>query len=52
MNTFIRLRVPRETYKRFKIHCMKLEANPGKQMAELIRKFVEIQDENERLMGK
>lgn len=50
--TFIRVRVPEEVHKRFKMHCIKNQVSVPKQTTELLRKFVEIHDQNEKLMGK
>lgn len=48
----VRIRIHPYLYKRFKIICAKNDLSITKQTAELIRKFVEIQEENDRLMGK
>lgn len=48
----VRMRVHEHLYKRFKIICAKNDLSMAKQNAELIRKFVEIQEQNDKLMGK
>lgn len=50
--TFIRVRVPKEVFKKFKIYCIEMNVSVPKQMTELTRKFVEIQDHNKKLMEK
>lgn len=52
MAKWVRVRVPDELLIRFKTHCAKKDLSVPKQIAELLRKFVEIQDQNEKLMGK
>lgn len=42
----LRARIPSELYKRYKVLCVKMELSMPKQTAELINKFVEIQEEN------
>jgi len=49
---FIRVRVADDIYTRFKVHCAKKNLSVPKQMTELVRKFVEIQDQNDKLIGK
>jgi hypothetical protein len=51
-NTFIRVRIPDEIFKRFKVHCIEMNVSIPKQLTEFVRKFVEIQDKNKELMGK
>ena len=51
-HTFVRVRIPSEIYKRFKIHCIDMDVSVPKQMTEFVRKFVEIQDQNKILIGK
>lgn len=48
----IRMKIPNVLYKRFKVICAKLELSMPKQNAELIRTFVDIQEENERRLNK
>lgn len=43
-----RIRIPDELYKRYKIICTELDLSIPKQSAELIRQFVEIQEENKK----
>jgi hypothetical protein len=47
-----RIRIHPHLYKRYKILCAKNDLSIPKQTAELIRKFVEVQEENERLIAK
>jgi hypothetical protein len=42
----LRLRIPYELFTRYKILCIQKELSLPKQTAELIRKFVEIHEEN------
>jgi len=46
----IRMRIPDLLYKKFKIICAERDLSMPKQTAQLIRKFVEIDEENKRLM--
>ena len=46
----IRIRLHPILHKRLRIVCAKNDLSMNKQIVELIRKFVEIQEENERLM--
>lgn len=46
----IRMRIPEILYKKYKLICVKKDLTMPKQTAQLIRKFVEIDEENERLM--
>lgn len=49
----IRFIIPDDLHKRFKVLCAQKDLSMPKQTAELIRKFLEIQEENtERLKGK
>lgn len=49
---FVRVRMPTEVWKKFKMHCIEMDVSIPKQMTELARKFVEIQDQNKKLIGK
>jgi hypothetical protein len=49
---FIRVRISSDLYRRFKVHCLENEVSIPKQMTEFVRKFMEVQDENKKLMGK
>ena len=49
---FIRVRVSEELYTRYKIICAKKNLSIPKQFSELVRCFVEIQEENERRLNK
>lgn len=44
----IRMRVHEHLYKRFKVICAEKDLSMPKQTAELVRKFVEIQEENSK----
>lgn len=46
----VRIKIPPHLYKRYKIVCAQNDLSIPKQTAELIRKFVEMQEENYRLM--
>lgn len=48
----IRMRVHEHLYKRFQILCIQNDLSMTKQTAELIRKFVEMQEENFKLDPK
>lgn len=49
----IRMIIPDDLYKRYKLQCVLKDLTMPKQTAELIRKFVEVQEQNdERLKGK
>ena len=50
--TYVRVRVPKEVYKKFKMHCIDMNVSVPKQMTEFVRKFVEVQDQNKNLIGK
>lgn len=43
----VRVRIPEDVYKRFKIICVKRDLSIPKQVAELMRKFVEIREKDE-----
>jgi hypothetical protein len=42
----LRLMILEDTFKRYKIYCVEHDISLPKQTAELIRKFLEIQEEN------
>ena len=46
----IRMRIHPHLYKRYKVICAKRDLSLPKQTAELIRKFVEVQEENDKLI--
>lgn len=46
----VRLRIPEVLYKKFKVLCAERDLSMPKQNAELIRKFVEIQEDNKRVI--
>lgn len=46
----IRMHIPPDLFKKYKLLCVKMDLTMPKQTAELIRKFVEIQEENEKRM--
>lgn len=46
----VRIRVPEVLFKKYKIICVEKDLSMPKQTAQLIRKFVEIDEENKRLM--
>jgi len=48
----MRFRIPFVLYKRFKILCTKLDLSIPKQTAALINNFVEIQEENQKMIKK
>lgn len=48
----LRFRVPRLLYKRLRIVCAKNDLSINKQIDELIRKFVETLEYNEKVMEK
>lgn len=48
----VRMRIHPILYKRYKLICVKNNLSMPKQTAELIRKFVEIQESNDKLVGK
>lgn len=52
MEKVVRIRVHPHLYKRYKVLCARNDLSVPKQTAALIRKFVEIQEENERLIGR
>ena len=43
----LRIRIPASLHKKFKIICIRKDLSVPKQLGELVRKFVEIQEENE-----
>jgi len=49
---FFRIRVPEDIHKKFRMHCIKQSVSVPKQATELLRKYVEIQEQNERLLGQ
>ena len=49
---YLRVRLPHKIYKRFKLQCVAKDLSLAKQTEALIRKFVEIQEENDRALGK
>jgi|BogFormECP03_OM3_1039632.scaffolds.fasta_scaffold00001_19 hypothetical protein len=42
----LRFLIPKDLYKRYKIICTKMDLSLAKQGTEIIREFVEIQEEN------
>lgn len=48
----MRFQIPEELYKRYKILCVQKDLSIPKQTRELIRKFVEIHEENEKRIPK
>lgn len=48
----MRFLLEKKLTKRFRVICAQLELSVPKQMAELIRNFVEIQEENLKNIGK
>jgi hypothetical protein len=42
----MRFRIPSSIYKRYKLICVQMDLSIPKQTSELIKKFVEIQEEN------
>jgi hypothetical protein len=47
----VRFRIHEHLYKRFRIVCAQNDLSMAKQNAALVRKFVEIQEENNKLIG-
>lgn len=47
-----RVRIPDDLYKRYKVICTELDLSIPKQSAELVRQFVEIQEENKKRIKK
>lgn len=43
-----RIRIPENLYHRYKVICAELDLSIPKQSAELVRQFVEIQEENKK----
>lgn len=50
MEKIVRIRIHPHLYKRFKVICSQRDLSIPRQTAELIRKFVEVQEENDKLM--
>lgn len=50
LERIIRMKIRPELYKKYKIICVEKDLSMPKQTAELIRKFVEVHEENERLL--
>lgn len=48
----VRMRIHPLLYKRYKLICVKNGLSMPKQTAELIRKFVEVQEQNDKILGK
>lgn len=46
----VRIRVPDVLFKKYKMICVEKDLSIPKQTAQLIRKFIEIDEENKRLM--
>ena len=46
----IRMRITDVLYKKYKMICVERDLTMPKQTAQLIRKFVEVHEENKRLM--
>lgn len=50
---FLRVRISEELYKRYRVLCAEMGLSIPKQTAELIRKFIEItQENNKKIQGK
>lgn len=47
----VRMRVPENLYKKYRIVCIDRGLSMPKQTAQLIRKFVEIDEENKKIMS-
>lgn len=47
----VRIRIHDHLFKRFRLLCVTNDLSIPKQTAALIRKFVEIQEENNRILG-
>lgn len=47
----MRIRIPHSLYKNFKVVCTQKDLSIPKQTTELIKKFVEIQEEDNERMG-
>jgi len=47
----VRMRIPEFIYKKYKIICAEKDLSLPKQTAELIRKFIEIDEVNKNLMS-
>jgi len=50
--THIRVRMPDDIWIKFQVLCIEQKISVPKQVTELIRKFVEIQEQNKKLIGK
>lgn len=48
----VRIRIHPHLFKRYQIICLQKDLSIPKQTTELVRKFVEMQEENIKLMGK
>jgi hypothetical protein len=48
--TELRLRLPDNLHRRFKIVCIQRQLSVPKQVAELIRKFVEVRENDQKLI--
>jgi antitoxin component of RelBE/YafQ-DinJ toxin-antitoxin module len=48
----LKMRIHEHLHRRYKTICASMGLSMSKQNTELIRKFVEVQEENIRLMGK
>ena len=46
----VRIRIHPHLFKRFQIICVEKDLSIPRQTTELVRKFVEVQEENDRLM--
>lgn len=46
----VRIIIPTELYKRYKLQCVRLDLSIPKQTAELIKNFVEIQERNQEAL--
>jgi len=46
-----RIRIPQELYRDFKIICLKNNLQPTKQMIELVKKFLEIMGQDDKLVN-
>jgi hypothetical protein len=47
----VRMRIPELLYKKYRILCIDKGLSMPKQTAQLIRKFVEVNEENDKLMN-
>ncbi len=46
----VRIRIPEVLYKKYKLLCVEKDLSIPKQTAQLLRNFLEIQENNENLM--